>query len=380
MFNSALKRIIPRSMRIFLRDRDVVYQNLQNSYQERLKEIESKNHQIVDLENSYQERLKEIESKNHQIVDLENSYQERLKEIESKNHHWQEFRLSDKDYEKLDKAGLFIVGSARSGTSILCDCLNLSPEIFLLGEANLYINHDLENFVVFFNNQHIQFKNRKSKGTFVPLARESEKGAFNFLQRMKKNFRFVGEKIAFGPQGKINNLSIQEVFFDFHSRYFYFSNYILILRRPTEVVLSMSKMFPEVSINSLFDCWLRTIQVQIDVFQSFPNAYVIFFQDLSNEAIINLCSLIGLNIHIPTGMLREENKHSLVADNQMPDELSNHSQICLDCERIYKQLKDAFSIESFKFKPTTANYGNANYGFSSYIQKQIDELISSLQE
>ncbi|WP_392535703.1 hypothetical protein [Nostoc sp. C117] len=355
----------------------------QQSHNHLLKEIEIKNQQIKELQHTSQEShnhlLKEIEIKNQQLIELESNFQ-KLSEalVESEKCRIQESNLSEEDYEKLSKAGLFIIGSARSGTSILCDCLNLSPDVFLLGEANLYIHHNQENFVDFFNTQHIQFKNRRSKGTFAPPSRLPERGGINFLSRMKKNYNFVGEKIAFGPHGEIDNQSFQEVFFNFHARYFYFSNYILIMRRPAEAVFSMLKMFPERGLDAIFDCWLRTVKIQIDVFQSFPHSYVIFFENLSNETVTNLCSIIGINIHIPKGIFREENKYSLLAQDEIPNEFSKYRKIGLACEEIYQKVKNEFNLETFKFKDTTANYGNARYGFSDKIQKQIDEIIHEL--
>ncbi|MDZ8260898.1 hypothetical protein [Nostoc sp. ChiQUE01b] len=429
MAYSGLKLLLPHFLRTFIRDLDSAYQErlkeidlknqqikelqdilqesqnhlvkkidlknqqikelqdtLQESQNHLVKEIDLKNQQIKELQDTLQESqnhlVKKIDLKNQEFLELESTYQKILKGLESQNRRRriQESNMSDEDYEKLSKAGLFIIGSARSGTSILCDCLNLSPDVFLLGEANLYIHHNLDNFVEFFNNQHIQFNNRRSKGTFAPPSRLSESGGINFLSRMKKNYNFVGEKIAFGPNGKIDNQSFQEVFFNFNAIYFYFSNYILIIRRPAEVVLSMLKIFPETSLDLIFDCWLRTLQIQIDVFQSFPYSYVIFFENLSNETVMNLCSLIGINIHIPKGIFREENKYSLLAEDEIPDELelSKYQKICLFCEEVYKKVKNEFDLETFKFKETTANYGAARYGFSYNIQKQIDDIIHEL--
>jgi hypothetical protein len=355
---------------------------LEESQNHLLKEIELKNQQIEELEHTLEESqnhlLKEIELKNQYLIELESTSEKLLKALESENRRIQESNLSDEDYEKLTKAGLFIIGSARSGTSILCDCLNLSPDVFLLGEANLYIHHHLDNFIEFFNNQHIQFNNRRSKGTFAPPSRLPERGGINFLARMNKNYNFVGEKIAFGPHGKIDNQSSQEVFFNFHARYFYFSNYILIIRRPAEAVLSMLKMFPQIGLDLIFDCWLRTLKIQVDVFQSFPRSHVIFFENLNTETVMQLCSVISVNIHIPKGIFREENKYSLLAEDEIPDELSKYRKICLACEEIYKQVKNEFNLETFKFKETTPNYGSARYGFSYNIQKQIDEIIHGL--
>ena len=256
---------------------------------------------------------------------------------------------------------------------MLCDCLNLSPDVFLLGEANLSLHHNCDNFVDAYNNQHRQFKNPKRKGLFAPPYRLPEKGGFNFLFRINRHYKFVGEKIAFGPHGEFNNLPFQEVFFNFHARYFYFSNYILIMRRPTECIWSMLKMFPDRSLDELFDCWLRTIQIQIEAFYTFPNCYVIFYENLSVQTVMNLCSLIGVNINISQGFFREEYQYSLLGEDEVPEKLSQYSEMCLACERIFQQVKNEFDPETFKLK--TTNYDNT---FAYRIVKQINEIISNL--
>ncbi|AUS99231.1 hypothetical protein CLI64_01825 [Nostoc sp. CENA543] len=387
-----------------LRDLDSAYQErlqeiaikerqfaeLQLKYQEVLQKLEVYQEQFrLEIDKIYQENLANIEIKNQQFSILESNYQTALQELDNQkkliqeyvgyqNNNKNNFLINDEEYEILSKSGLFIVGNARSGTSILCDCLNLSPDVFLLGEANLYLHYNLDNFVEFFNTQHIQFKNRRCKGTFIPSSRLPEKGGFAFLSRMHKNYKFVGEKIAFGPHGDFNNQSRQELFFHFHATYFYFSNYILIMRRPTEAIWSMLKMFPDRKLYLLFESWLRTIQIQIDVFHSFPNSYVIFFENMNNEKVLNLCSLMGINLHIPEAMFRENNKYSLLARNEIPNELSPYADTLLAYEDIYQKIQDEFDPKTFKLKETASNYGCARYGFSSSIQEKIEVLLHDL--
>ncbi|MBD2436141.1 hypothetical protein [Nostoc sp. FACHB-110] len=402
---SLFKKLVPQSLRTFIRDLD-------SAYRERLTEIDIKNQQILelekkyedisqkmetlmrDLDSAYQQRLTEIDIKNQQILELEKKYENFSQKMEPAKNDIQKQQvlaktvdnsnLSDEEYEKLSKAGLFIVGNARSGTSILCSSLNLSSEVFLLGEANLALHYNLDDFVDFYNNQHILFKNPKFKGTsFAPPSRLIEKGAFPFLLRMNKNYKFIGEKVAFGPHGiNIDNKSHQELFFNFHARYFYFSKYIIIIRRPTETVWSMLKMFPDISLNLLFESWLRTLLLKIDIICAFPNSYVLFFESLSCETILSLCSYIEINnINIPENMFTKKHQNSLLDNYEIPEELSIYSDICLACENIYKQVQDVFCFKTFQFKEiigsSTAPDG---YTFITSTQNQINNLLYQLQQ
>jgi hypothetical protein len=361
MDSSTLKLLIPYGPRKFLRDLD-------SAYQERLKEVDIKNQQIADLEITNRRLVQELKSKEQELKSKEQDIQE----IKNK------FTISDKDYDHLSRMGIFIVGCARSGTSILCDCLNQSPEMLLLGEAHFYLHHQITNFVDIFNQRHAFEEHPRHKGTFIPPANIPENSGFDILFRMSNHYKYVGEKIVFGPHGKYGNEYVQELFFNFHATYFYSSKYILIMRRPTEAIWSMLKMFPDRSLNSIIECWLKSIKIQIDVFHVFPNAYILFFENLNLESIINLCSIMGIDIRISQGMIREQNRYSLLAPGEIPEQLAKYAKICLDCEEIYQQIKSEINPDTYKFKDTAANYGNAWAGFSYSIQKKMTRIIDVL--
>ncbi len=340
MTYSLLKRLLPRPVRTFGRD----------------------------LDRAYQERLKEIDSKNRYIEELEKEIS-RLRPREN---------FSAEDFEKINKQGLFVVGNARSGTSIIWTCLNISKHIFLLGEANLYLHYFRDNFVDYFNEQHLSFNNRRSKGTFVPPSIFPERGGLSLFSRMNRHYIYVGEKIAFGPAEKCDNEIHQNIFFNFHAKYFYFSTYLLIIRKPIEVVWSMLKKFPEKKLTKLFECWLRTIQIQLDVYQTFPNSYVMFFEDLNCNFFTEIGSIIGIDLYIPEGMLIEENKHSLLGDDQIPNELLNYQEICHKCSEIYNLIRREFSRENFPLKERSVHYAVARYQFCFLVQGKIKELLSEV--
>jgi len=205
--------------------------------------------------------------------------------VDLANNQYSRSLLSDEDYERLNEKGLFIVGSARSGTTILCRCLNVSKDIYLLEEANLFLTHDRDDFVEYFNAQHIAYENYRTKGTFIPPIPTSGKSGFAFLAQMSRRYRYVGEKVAFG----VSDQPLQELFFMFQAKYFYYSTYFLTIRHPVEVAWSMSKMFPEFSKEQVFMSWLKTLKIIIDIYETFPKAYVLFFEDLN----ANTVSVIG---------------------------------------------------------------------------------------
>ena len=286
--------------------------------------------------------------------------------------------LSPEELGALGDKGLFVVGNARSGTSILCDCLNLSPEIFLLGEANVFLQHRREDFADWFNQQHAGLKNRRGKGTYIPPPPAAESGGMAALWRMGQFHRYVGEKIAFGPHGKYGGQSSQELFFAFHARFFYSSHYFLTLRAPAECVWSMAKLFPKKDPRELYECWVSSLKIQLDLLHTLPNVYAVFFEDLKAGTFATINALLGTRIDVGTGVLRDDHKQSTLADDRLPAELSAYQPLNDQCLAVYRDVKEAFSPETLTFKPTAAKYVSANCGFSAKMQDRLDAILAGL--
>jgi hypothetical protein len=286
--------------------------------------------------------------------------------------------LTPDEVRALGDQGLFIVGNARSGTSILLDCLSLSPEIFLLGEANLYLHHGLPNFAGWFNRQHVGFKNRRGKGTYLPLPIAPESGGMAALRRMGTFHRYVGEKIAFGPRGLVGGQPDQEAFFAFHARFFYASKYFLTLRAPGESIWSMSKLFPDKSPREHYQCWINSLKIQLDLLHTLPNVWMIVFEDLNAATLATINTLLGTRIEVGPGILRDDHKRSTLADDRLPAELSSYQSLNDECSAVYRDVREAFSAETLTFKPAAAKYVSANQGFSAQIQDRLDAILDAL--
>jgi len=286
--------------------------------------------------------------------------------------------MSDEDFRTLDDKGLFIVGNARSGTAILCDCFNLSKDVFMLGEAHLFLQHNLGDFAGHFNLQHAMFQKRRGKGTFLPPPLTTEAGGLAALKRMGTYYRYVGEKIAFGAIRRIDDRTVQEVFLAFHARYFYGSKYFLIMRKPAETVWSMTKMFPDAPPQELLACWLNTVKVQLDLVHAFPHVYVIFFENLTAETFVTINAILGTDIQPGPNTLRDDKKLSSLSGDQWPPELAAYRALGERCSTIYHQLQEAFCPKTLILKDTVSRAVCTRGGFSAAVHEQIDALLAEL--
>jgi hypothetical protein len=80
--------------------------------------------------------------------------------------------------------GLFVIGAARSGTTILQNALNHSPAIFLFGEPNLHLETGEGNFAARYNEMHRSWSNQKTKSTYCPPILSADGAAEDYLGRL----------------------------------------------------------------------------------------------------------------------------------------------------------------------------------------------------
>ena len=277
------------------------------------------------------------------------------------------------ELEALSRKGVFVVGNARSGTTILQKCLNLSKDVYLLDESNVYVNHSKPEFHSWFNRQHQEFKNARAKGTFIPEPPVPLDGGLAYLAWLARHYRYVGEKTAFGPHGTWDGAPFQDACLRFQGRFFFLGTYFLIVRTPVECVWSMHKMFPDATVESLIESWLRSVSVCMDFYAAFPNCYLLFFQDLTDETITVLSQILQTEIPLPSGMLCERRKASRLPAGQIPEDLSAFRKPLEDCLEIFDHLRRVFSPHTLRYDST-----DAIARFSGLLERKVTAALDSI--
>jgi hypothetical protein len=275
--------------------------------------------------------------------------------------------------EGLSKKGVFVVGNARSGTTVVQRCLNLSKDVYLLDESNVYVNHSKPEFCSWFNQHHEQSDNIPAKGTFIPTPPIPIRGGLAYLAWLARNYRYVGEKHAFGPHGSFNGVPFQEVFFQFQSRFFFPATYFLVFRKPAECVWSMHKMFPNATIESLIESWLRSANLCIDLYAAFPNCHMLFFQDLTKETISRMSQILQTEIPMPPEMLSDRFVRSSLAAGEIPPRLRAFRDPLDQCLEVYQQLRDGFSPHTLLY------HGSGGLRtFAALLKEKIAEILDAI--
>ncbi|HEX7376830.1 MAG TPA: sulfotransferase, partial [Pirellulales bacterium] len=273
--------------------------------------------------------------------------------------------------QSLERGALFVVGCARSGTTILTRCLNCAPEIMLLEEPLFFLHEGVADFARAFNKQHAAMGNRRQKGSFVAPARRSEFGPLGLLCRLHRDHRYVGEKVAWGPLGFPDDWPRR--YLDFQSRHFLHSQYVLILRTPVEAIWSMHKMFPEQPLPRLFETWLRSTSLLLDAYQLFPNCRVVFFNDLSQTLIKRLAHWLEVPAPRTRGMIATNAVRSRVTSGAPPEPLLAFESLCVRCTEIFADLRASFSPATMVYD-TSVNRWDYFFGIHQRIEALLREL------
>ncbi len=272
---------------------------------------------------------------------------------------------------RLESQGLFILGAARSGTTILTRCLNRGREILLLEEPSFYLNEHLTDFVGYFNQLHASFGNRSMKGTYLAPPLTPEPGPLATLLRLGRDHRFVGEKTAVGPHDYPPDW--ERRYLDFQSKYFLRAKYICIARTPVESIWSMHKMFPDRPIPRLIEAWLRAIALSLDAYNVFPESRMVFFDHLDDRMIERLGDWLDVVIPVTAGTFGRIYIRSAVRQGEIPDVLRPFMGMLRECTEVYDDIRENFSAEDYVF---SSNVSEWHY-FAAAL-RQIEALLARL--
>lgn len=282
--------------------------------------------------------------------------EEQLAQAQSNNDEKRN-KLTPEDLAAIERQGVFIVGSPRSGTTILSDCLNLSREVYILQEAAFfcsdlaaeYAGWENYDFASTFNARHVLYGNPRAKGTYVPTAETPDRTPLEFLNRFRGKYRYLGEKVPFGPQPHYMGDQWESDFITYQARHFYHSQYFIIVRAPHEALWSMHKLFPDRPITSVFECWLRCLRTSLELYLAFPQTHLILLEWLDATTVLTISDVLQTEIPLPSGWLGRMHQASALNEGELAPVLQSYRVWCHECGEIYTTLRGEFSRESLQF-------------------------------
>ena len=194
--------------------------------------------------------------------------------------------------------GLFIIGAARSGTTILQNALNDSRDIFLFGEPKFHSDLGTPDFAARYNSMHRSLGNQENKSTFCPMFFVEDAPWHEYLAHCAGLYRYVGCKIAVNPQSAAFD---SRQLFDFQSRYFYRSRYIFTFRSPIEVCISTRGLAEytggvAASYEQVLHSFLTVMGLYLRMLRNFPWVSVLFHEETGVDSFTMLGKWLDLDL------------------------------------------------------------------------------------
>lgn len=195
--------------------------------------------------------------------------------------------------ESIERQGLFVIGPARSGTTILLNALNASPEIFLFGEACFFRRGDERDFARWYNHMHQSYGNHETKSARCPVVYGEQAGWQEYVQWLGKRYELVGEKIALGP----SHLGWDtEALLEFQEARFYGSRYVFTFRNPASAARSATKLVGIDDVIVFLEGIVSTIVLYLRMVRTMPRVTAISLERVDETTFEKLSDFLGVDV------------------------------------------------------------------------------------
>jgi Sulfotransferase family len=209
----------------------------------------------------------------------------------------------------------FVMGPARSGTTILAQVINGSDRAFLTTEAYYFWAEKYPDFRSWYNQQHLAFGNQVSKISYAPnFGHHGEQEWWKWLARAAEHFDVVGDKLAF------TNVQLEALtsidFMGFHETRFFRSKYIFIFRDPVQSILSAANLWNGDPV-ALALGWAQFAKLWADFIRVFPLTTTVLLEELGPAKVGEIGDFLELDLSESARLLdpREQRRHEPDASN-----------------------------------------------------------------
>ena len=203
----------------------------------------------------------------------------------------------------------FVMGPARSGTTILAQVINGNDRAFLTTEAFYFWAEKYPEFRSWYNEQHVCFGNQVSKISYAPnFGGQGEQEWWKWLARAAEHFDLVGDKLAF-TNVQLEPLTATD-FMAFHETRFFRSKYIFIFRDPVQSVLSAANLWNGDPV-ALALGWAQFTKLWADFIRVFPFTMTVLLEDMGTTKVAEIGDFLELDLSESARLLdpREQRRH-----------------------------------------------------------------------
>lgn len=192
----------------------------------------------------------------------------------------------------------FVMGYARSGTTVLADVINSNERALITGEAHYFVPNDAPRFRDWFNAQHTRFGNQITKLTHAPdFIPDANHTWWQWLVEAAAFFEVVGDKV--GLSDYFLSLVPPAAILSFYQSRFFNARYVFTIRNPLDTLVSAALKFNRDTHSSLRDLlrgWLVFVQLWADFVRVFPYTQTIIFDHFDIDIVDRLSAFVGLDL------------------------------------------------------------------------------------
>ncbi len=236
---------------------------------------------------------------------------------------------------------VFVMGPARSGTTILAQLINGSDRAFLTTEGYYFLAQDCLDFRRWYNEQHRGFGNQVSKTSYAPnFGHRGETEWWKWLARASEHYELVGDKMAFSDAGRCLPNSIE--FMDFFESRFFRSKYIFTFRDPVQSVLSSVGLWKKDPVAAVVG-WASFVKLWADFIRVFPATVTLLLEQLDAGKVGEIGDFLGLDLTRSTRLLdpREQRQHQ-PQESECGEFISRVAPLL---QMIFSEIKEAVSMD-----------------------------------
>lgn len=272
-------------------------------------------------------------------------------ESQTQSEQKQQFRAVEQEIatcRRLAASMVFILGFARSGTTILTEIVNTASRALILGEANFYMPHEQPRFRDRYNTQHFSFRNQVSKSTYAPdFLPISNHLWWEWLEEASTFYSILGDKMAFNAQ-HFDTVGPAAIMSFFEARFFA-SHFLFTMRSPVPTLLSIARLFnlkDNMSLRSEIIAWLRFVILWADWIRTFPNTLTVIADDLDAADICRVGAFAGLDLSAASVLLddREKRLHGL------PEHFAELAALAPRLDAIFGCVRQALEADPVLFQ------------------------------
>ncbi|SEL40109.1 Sulfotransferase family protein [Bosea lupini] len=266
-------------------------------------------------------------------------------------------------------SALFLVGHARSGTTVLNDALNMSPDIWMFGEANFHYSGERRDFQSWYNEMHQHlFGNPFTKTTHCPKLLDRGATGEDYLAKLSNYYRFVGDGVAFRDETLGYSF---DRFMEYQQRYFFGAHYICLLRSPRATLSSAIKMWPDDDVALYVRSYLRTLLLCVDISRIFPNCKIVIHENITERTFEVLSEYLNADLS-NSFHLYSKDRQKKTGDSWSETGLSLEHQRLLD--EAWQRLFTYYDVENLSLR----NDRDTLQGWQQELRETLRKLGAGL--